>query len=61
LTGECASLATMPLSRPIVPRYEAKGIRRHMHGNYQIFYQIIGDQIYVVHVLHGARDYEALL
>ncbi len=61
LTDECASLATMPLSHPLVPRYEANGIRRRVHGNYQIFYQIIGDQIYVVRVLHGARDYEALL
>jgi toxin ParE1/3/4 len=61
LTGECASLATMPLRHPLMPRYEAKGIRRRVHGNYQIFYRIDGNQIYVVRVLHGARDYEVLL
>jgi plasmid stabilization system protein ParE len=51
----------MPLSHPLVPRYEAKGIRRRMRGNYQIFYRVDADQIYVVRVLHGARDHEALL
>ncbi|MCO1345946.1 type II toxin-antitoxin system RelE/ParE family toxin (plasmid) [Burkholderia multivorans] len=61
LTNKCASLANMPLSYPVVPRYEAKGIRRRVHGNYQIFYRVDGDQVFVVRVLHGARDYEALL
>jgi plasmid stabilization system protein ParE len=61
LTDRCASLADMPLGYPIVPRYEAKGVRRCVHSNYQIFYRVDGDQVFVVRVLHGARDYEALL
>ncbi|CAN7703961.1 type II toxin-antitoxin system RelE/ParE family toxin [Variovorax paradoxus] len=61
LTDKCASLATMPLSYPIVPRYEARGLRRRVHGNYQIFYRVTDDLVLVVRVLHGARDYEALL
>jgi toxin ParE1/3/4 len=32
LTDKCAGLAQMPLSSPIVPRYEKKGIRRRGHG-----------------------------
>jgi plasmid stabilization system protein ParE len=30
-----------------------------VHGNYLIFYRI--DPDHVVHVHHGARDYEAIL
>jgi plasmid stabilization system protein ParE len=51
----------MPLGYPLVPRYEKKGLRRCVHGNYQIFYRVDGELIFVIRVLHGARDYEALL
>lgn len=61
LTNKCAGLADIPLGYAIVPRYGARGIRRCVHGNYQIFYRADGDLIFVVRVLHGARDYEALL
>lgn len=61
LVDKCTSLASMPLGYAVVPRYEAKGIRRRLHGSYQIFYRIDGNLIFVVRVLHGARDYEALL
>jgi toxin ParE1/3/4 len=46
---------------PLVPRYEHLGIRRRPFGNYLIFYRIGADAIEVVHILHGARDYEPLL
>jgi toxin ParE1/3/4 len=61
LTDKCAGLADMPSSFPIVPRYEKKGIRRRAHGAYQIFYRVDGELVHVIRVLHGARDYEALL
>ncbi|WP_395677953.1 type II toxin-antitoxin system RelE/ParE family toxin [Inquilinus sp.] len=61
LIDGCADLARRPLSCPLVPRYEAKGIRRCVHGNYQIFYRANGEQIQVARILHGARDHEALL
>ncbi len=61
LMDRCASLAGTPSGFPIVPRYEAKGIRRRLRGDYQIFYRVDGDFVLVVRVLHGARDYEALL
>jgi plasmid stabilization system protein ParE len=44
-----------------VPRLEHLGIRRHPFGNYLIFYRVGTNAIEVVHVLHGARDYERLL
>ncbi len=60
----CLSLADMPLAFPLVPRYEDRGIRHRVHGNYQIFYRVVGDphtRIDVLHVPHSARNYAALL
>jgi plasmid stabilization system protein ParE len=64
LRERCLSLADMPLAFPLVPRYEDRGIRHRVHGNYQIFYRVVGDppcRIDVLHVLHSARNYAALL
>ena len=54
-------LSTMGDRFPLMLRYEGRGIRRRVHGNYLIFYRVEPDLISVLHVLHGARDYEALL
>jgi len=61
LVKACAELSATPLGYPIVRRYEATGIRRRVYRNYQIFYRIVGERIFVIRVLHGARDYDALL
>ncbi|WP_349604839.1 type II toxin-antitoxin system RelE/ParE family toxin [Cupriavidus sp. DF5525] len=64
LRDRCLSLADMPFAFPLVPRYEDRGIRHRVHGNYQIFYRVLGDppaRIDVLHVLHSARNYAALL
>jgi toxin ParE1/3/4 len=55
------SLADAPRGYPLVPRYEHLGIRRRPFGNYLIFCRVGPDTIEVVHILHGARDYEPLL
>jgi plasmid stabilization system protein ParE len=57
----CESLAQFPKAYPLVPRYENRGVRRRVHGNYLIFYRIGGETIEVLHVLHGAMDYEPSL
>ena len=59
--AKCASLGEMPKAHPLVPRYAQKGIRRRVHGNYQIFYRADDTEIVVIRVLHGARDHTALL
>lgn len=61
LTDQCYTLADMPRRYPLVPRYEHYGIRRCVYGNYLIFYRVREDAVEIVHVLHGARDYEAIL
>jgi plasmid stabilization system protein ParE len=61
LGEKCLALAEAPRGYPLVPRYEHLGIRRRPFGNYLIFYRIGTEAIEVVHILHGARDYELLL
>ena len=60
LRDKCLSLAETPWGFPLAPRYERYGIRRRVYGNYLIFYRVESDRVVVVHVLHGARDFEAL-
>lgn len=38
-----------------------RGVRRRPHGNYLIFYRVTPESVEVLHILHGARDYEAVL
>jgi plasmid stabilization system protein ParE len=60
LRQACLLLADAPLAFPAVPRFEGAGIRRKVHGNYLIFYRIRTD-IEILHVLHGAMDYERII
>ncbi len=64
LREACNALAHMPLPFPLVPRYEGRGVRHRVHGNYQIFYRPVGapvERVEVFHIIHGARDYGAIL
>jgi toxin ParE1/3/4 len=61
LCGKCESLADAPRAYPLVPRYEHAGIRRRPHGDYLIFYRIGVATIDIVHILHGAQNYEPIL
>lgn len=58
---KCDGLATFATAYPLVPRYESHGVRRRPHGDYLIFYRIKGDHVEIIHILHGARDYDWLL
>ena len=46
---------------PLVARYARHGIRRRGFGAYLIFYRVEDERVTIVRILHGARDYEALL
>lgn len=61
LRAACRELADFPRRFLPVPRYEAQGVRHRVHGNYLIFYRVDADAVVVLHVLHGAMDYLALL
>ncbi len=57
----CLKLAHMPRAFPLLPGHEEAGIRRRAYGEYLIFYRLAGDRVEVLHVVHGARDYERIL
>lgn len=54
-------IGEIPQGFPLVPRYESHGVRRRVHRAYLIFYRVEADRVSILHILHGARDYEALL
>ncbi|KIU26613.1 plasmid stabilization protein [Methylobacterium radiotolerans] len=57
----CQRLAEAPQGYPLVPRYRHSGVRRRSYGRYLVFYRVGADRIDILHVLHGAQDYEAIL
>lgn len=59
----CKRLAETPRGCPLVPRYRHTGVRRRPYGEYLIFYRLneADERIEVLHILNGARDYEAIL
>lgn len=57
----CERLLDAPKAFPLVPRFERSGIRRRPYGDYLIFYRVDAEMVEILHILHGARDYEALL
>lgn len=61
LRAHCLTLLDQPRSHRLVPRWEAMGVRRAIHGRYLIFYRIDPEAVVVLHVLSGAMDYEAIL
>jgi len=61
LRDACMHLADSPRAFPLLRRYEVHAIRRKPYRSYLILYRIIGETIEVWHVMHGARDYEAIL
>lgn len=61
LRRKCLGLADFPERFPLVPRYEAHGVRHRVHRNYLIFYRVEADAVIVLHILHGAMDYAGLL
>lgn len=61
LRSKCLGLADMPERFPLVPRYEATGVRRRVHGDYLIFYRVEPEKVVIIHILHGAQNYGAIL
>lgn len=61
LRAKCLGLADMPERFPLVPRYEAAGVRRRVHRDYLIFYRVEREKVAILHILHGAQNYSAIL
>jgi toxin ParE1/3/4 len=61
LRSKCEDLVDSSNGFPLVPRYEHHGVRRRVHGNYLIFYRVEKAKVIIIHVLHGATNYGAIL
>ena len=61
IEAHCQIIAGTPFAYPLLPGREDSGIRRAVHGNYLIFYHIDPGATVVLHVIHGARDYDRIL
>ena len=61
ILAKTRELGDMPRAFPLVQRYEHHGIRRRPYRDYLIFYRVEDDRVAVIHILHGATDYEPLL
>jgi toxin ParE1/3/4 len=61
LRGKCEDILDNPSGFALVPRYERHGIRRRVHGDYLIFYRVDIAKVVIIHILHGATDYGAIL
>ena len=61
LREACAGLAEFPHRFPLVAGYAEFGIRYQVRGNYLIFYRAEAGGVTVLHVLHGAMDYAAIV
>ena len=60
IEAACHLLATQPASGQRVTSRVGE-IRRHVVGNYLIYYQPFDQGIGVIRVVHGARDQEKLI
>lgn len=61
LVAQAKALGDLPERFPLVERHAASGVRRRVHGNYLIFYRVEPQRVVVFRILHGARDYAAVL
>ena len=55
LQARCEQLVRFPLAAPLRPEI-ADGIRAVPFGHYLILYSVMGEQLIVERILHGARD-----
>lgn len=61
LNAKIVQIGERPLLYPLVHGREARGVWRRLHRDFLIFYDITGDAVRIVRVLHGSRDYTNLL
>ena len=54
------STSTFPLSGHVVPEFEDVAIREVPIYPYRLIYKVTPDVIYILALIHGARDLEAL-
>lgn len=61
LIGKARSLVFHPYRHPMLEGHEREGIRRCAHGRYVILYRVETNRVLVLHILHAARNIQAIL
>jgi toxin ParE1/3/4 len=61
LEQHCRTLAAKPRAHPVLLGQENSGVRKAVHRNYLIFYREVESTVEILHILHGARNWELLL
>ncbi|HEX4739693.1 MAG TPA: type II toxin-antitoxin system RelE/ParE family toxin [Allosphingosinicella sp.] len=61
LERACGSLSRRPSRFPVALNLHGEPIRKRVHRDYLIFYRVKAKQVEIVRILHGARDWAALL
>jgi len=51
-------LEVLPRSGRMVPERYSPDFREITHGSYRIIYRIIDDDVYIVTMIHGRRNYQ---
>jgi toxin ParE1/3/4 len=61
LHARCMSLVARPRRFPVARIVRGARIRKLAYRNYLIFYVVGADSVDVIRIVHGARDWAALL
>jgi len=61
LREACRQLGNSPSAFAALSDYPESGIRRRPYGNYIILYRISGSRVEILHIFHGAQDYESII
>jgi toxin ParE1/3/4 len=55
ITSSADRLTEFPLSGRVVPEFNQEDVRELIVRNYRVVYQLIGEDIGIIRVHHGAR------
>jgi toxin ParE1/3/4 len=61
LRGACSNLAYYPARFPIAFIVDGQAVHKRVHGDYLILYRILQAEIEIIRILHGSREWIALL
>lgn len=61
LIDKCLEIGALPQGFQVVERYAHRSIRKRGYRRYLIFYRVIDSRVEIIHILHGSRDYLAIL
>ena len=61
LRRAAVSLSSHPKRYPLIDRTQGDRVHKMSYRDYLIFYRVIANEVHVLRVLHGSRDWMALL